>query len=201
MSWSRDQISVLLDEYERYPILYDTKHDLYYNRGARTGALQQILDEVIKIRPNTTSTYGIFTYYDIKIIFQIITVEMIKSKLNTLRTQFNKEINTFKKKQNSSETSYHHSSLWCFQRMLFLKDYLTPKNSSKYDLQLQLPAKKEHTQENRVDFSQNGESQHEHENIVHQEVYLATELIKDSQQVHENIGHQEVCLIDHYSAF
>ncbi|GLV43653.1 hypothetical protein CBL_07020 [Carabus blaptoides fortunei] len=124
---------------------------------SRTDALQQILNEIIKIRPNTT-------------------IDMIKSKLNTLRTQFNKEMNHLRSKVGSSEASSQHVSLWCFKRMLFLKDYVLTK---KYNTPImipeqeqQLPIKKEHSQESWVEFSDNLEHQYEQETIGYQEEEL-----------------------------
>lgn len=88
MSWSRDQISVLINRYQEHPVLYDTKHMLYHNKGVRSDALQQMMNDICKIRPNTTGTVYLTLCRTVKLLLQMITVEMIKSKLNSLKTQF-----------------------------------------------------------------------------------------------------------------
>lgn len=54
MSWTKEQIELLITEYEKYPCLWEIKNPQYHNRAKRTAAISNILVEIKSVRPNTT---------------------------------------------------------------------------------------------------------------------------------------------------
>ncbi|KAF5305199.1 hypothetical protein FQA39_LY09287 [Lamprigera yunnana] len=62
MSWSRDEVGLLIDEYKKYPCLYATKSKEYKNKHAHGRALQNIEVELRVTKPDVTAN-------DIKIKF------------------------------------------------------------------------------------------------------------------------------------
>lgn len=52
MSWSSDQISLLIDEYRKHPVLYFVKHKDYHNKMLRGHALQKVMETLRVIRLN-----------------------------------------------------------------------------------------------------------------------------------------------------
>lgn len=79
MSWSREQVEILLEEYEKYPSLYAIQNPLYKNKHARLEALQKIQGVLCIVKPN-------------------VTIADIKAKLTGLRNTFFAE----KKKKEAS---------------------------------------------------------------------------------------------------
>lgn len=55
MSWSREQVICLINEYEKHPVLYNTKLATYKNKHARSEALQNIIEVLKEIRPSTSA--------------------------------------------------------------------------------------------------------------------------------------------------
>jgi predicted glycoside hydrolase/deacetylase ChbG (UPF0249 family) len=94
----------LIDQYEQFPCLFDTKHKLYYNKHARTDAFHKIA-EVLKERvPH-------------------ITVEVKKN--TNLRSQDSHECAKIKKGTHSgmSEEDMYEPSAWWFSRLNFLSSH------------------------------------------------------------------------------
>lgn len=69
MSWSHEQVDILIEMYRIRPCLYDVKSPAYKNRLLRNKAYEEIQQELRAIRPATN-------------------VVEIKSKINGLRTTF-----------------------------------------------------------------------------------------------------------------
>ncbi|KAF5297049.1 hypothetical protein FQA39_LY12263 [Lamprigera yunnana] len=70
MSWSRDKVGLLIDEYKKYPCLYATKSKEYKNKRARGRALQNIETELRMIKPNDVTANDIkIKFHDIKTNF------------------------------------------------------------------------------------------------------------------------------------
>lgn len=69
MSWSREQVEILLEEYEKFPCLYAIQSPLYKNKHARLDALEKIQEALRIVKPN-------------------ISIIDIKAKLNGLRNTF-----------------------------------------------------------------------------------------------------------------
>ncbi|KAJ8885365.1 hypothetical protein PR048_011562 [Dryococelus australis] len=55
MEWSSDSVLRMLDEYQKYPVLFNTKSPLYHNKNLRQNALESIAAAVSEARPNTTA--------------------------------------------------------------------------------------------------------------------------------------------------
>jgi predicted glycoside hydrolase/deacetylase ChbG (UPF0249 family) len=95
----------LIDQYEQFPCLFDTKHKLYYNKHARTDAFHKIA-EVLKERvPH-------------------ITVEVKKN--TNLRSQDSHECAKIKKGTHSgmSEKDMYEPSAWWFSRLNFSSSHI-----------------------------------------------------------------------------
>ncbi|XP_044744272.1 uncharacterized protein LOC123306368 [Coccinella septempunctata] len=69
MSWSRDQVSLLIEEYHKYPCLYAVKSPMYKNKHARNTAIEAVEASLKTLRPSVTS-------------------QEIKSKFQALKTNF-----------------------------------------------------------------------------------------------------------------
>ncbi|KAF5282409.1 hypothetical protein FQR65_LT14303 [Abscondita terminalis] len=85
------------------------KSALYHNKSARQRALEQMASVIRDVRPNTT-------------------VSDVKTKINCLRTQFNKECAKLRSKP--SGCSGEVVSIQCFEQLLFLQDPCTPRPST-----------------------------------------------------------------------
>ncbi|KAK4881200.1 hypothetical protein RN001_004519 [Aquatica leii] len=103
MSWTRPQITALIDLYRDRDVLYKIKSSLYHNKSARVQALNQIVGGLQEIRPGTT-------------------INDVKIKINSLRTQFNKEIGKLRSQPSGSGATLVKISMWCFEDLLFLQD-------------------------------------------------------------------------------
>lgn len=60
-------------------------------------------------------------------MFSVI-VEDIKTKINSLRTQFNKEMAQIR--THPSGSCSYNITLWCFEKLLFLQDHVQSRKSS-----------------------------------------------------------------------
>ncbi|KAK4882246.1 hypothetical protein RN001_005565 [Aquatica leii] len=69
MSWSRDEVALLIEEYKKYPCLYATKSKEYKNKHARGRALQNIEAELRLIKPDVTANDIKVKFYGIKTNF------------------------------------------------------------------------------------------------------------------------------------
>ncbi|KAF5289484.1 hypothetical protein FQR65_LT11858 [Abscondita terminalis] len=113
MTWTRKQVSLLIDAYEEEHVLYDVKKTSYHNKLLRNEAIQRIIMKCLELRPNTTEND-------------------VKTKVNGLRTQFCRELTQLKKKRpsGSGTAGVYKVTLWFFERMLFLQDHLQARKSS-----------------------------------------------------------------------
>ncbi|KAF5300658.1 hypothetical protein FQR65_LT09122 [Abscondita terminalis] len=103
MSWTRDQVQLLIESYRRNECLYEVKNPLYKNRHAREAALTEIQNELIHIRPKTT-------------------IPDIKSKFNALRQNFLKEHRNYKRsvKSGAGNDDLQKPNIWYYDLLLFL---------------------------------------------------------------------------------
>ncbi|KAF5297045.1 hypothetical protein FQA39_LY12259 [Lamprigera yunnana] len=69
MSWSRDEVGLLIDEYKKYPCLYATKSKEYKYKHARERALQNIEAELRVIKPDVTANDIKLKFHGIKTNF------------------------------------------------------------------------------------------------------------------------------------
>lgn len=75
--WSTQSISLLIENYSQFPCLYDTKLQIYHNKHIRQKSLEEIASALQPYRPNTT-------------------LQEVKTKISSLRTQFGVEHNKVK---------------------------------------------------------------------------------------------------------
>lgn len=54
MSWSHEQVNVLIEEYHKHPCLYAVKSQLYTNKHARQSALEEVNRALKVVRPSVT---------------------------------------------------------------------------------------------------------------------------------------------------
>ena len=69
MSWSKQEVSLLIEEYQKHTCLYNAKHVMYKNKHTRTQAMELITMSMQELRPG-------------------VTTHVIKTKLNGLRNTF-----------------------------------------------------------------------------------------------------------------
>lgn len=111
--WDKDLIQKLISKYEEYEHLYNVRHPMYLDRVKRSNSLLEITNELKKINKN-------------------ITVDEIKKKMHTLRSQYLRElreINNSKRSGVGLEEVYE-PKLWCFKQLEFLKSHTTIRNST-----------------------------------------------------------------------
>lgn len=82
MSWSRNEVSLLIEEYQKWPNLYKAKSPHYKNRNMRNNALLSIQKALAEVKPD-------------------VTVNEIQAKFQGIKTNFIRE----RKKQLESEKS------------------------------------------------------------------------------------------------
>ncbi|CAH0555613.1 unnamed protein product [Brassicogethes aeneus] len=122
MEWSRDLTLALIEQYETYPCLYDTKHKFYSNKHARTDKLQKITDELKNIDGR-------------------VTVDDVKKKLTSLRQSFSHENTKMHDSQKSGAGTeeMYEPSVWWYEKLLFLIPHVkTRKTKSSLDLLTQV---------------------------------------------------------------
>ncbi|XP_044749767.1 uncharacterized protein LOC123310365 [Coccinella septempunctata] len=112
MSWSRDQVSLLIEEYHKYPCLYAVKSPMYKNEHARNTAIEAIEASLKTLRPSVTS-------------------QEIKSKFQALKTNF---LNEHRKhvqsmKSGAGQDEIYIPSLWYFNSMKFIVDHVDVRTS------------------------------------------------------------------------
>ncbi|KAF5284283.1 hypothetical protein FQA39_LY04576 [Lamprigera yunnana] len=82
MSWTREQVIIIIDGYRKHPCLYAVKSKNYKNKHARTQALEKILKDVRAVKPE-------------------VSILEIKNKFNALKTNFMMEHGKMQKSQRS----------------------------------------------------------------------------------------------------
>lgn len=69
MSWNKQEVSLLIEQYQKHPCLYATKNPVYKNKHARLDALNKIQRALEEVKPG-------------------ITINEIKLKFNALKSTF-----------------------------------------------------------------------------------------------------------------
>ncbi|CAK1594241.1 unnamed protein product [Parnassius mnemosyne] len=102
----RDFVLYLISLYRESPVLWDTKRKDYVDKYKRSVALQNIIRSLRIYKPTYTE-------------------EEFKKKINTLRTNFNKERNKIYKARRSgiSADDVPQPTLWYYNEMLFLTNH------------------------------------------------------------------------------
>ncbi|KAL1487725.1 hypothetical protein ABEB36_015632 [Hypothenemus hampei] len=118
MPFSRDITMRLIQEYEKYPELYNVQDPLYKNKTKRQECLNKIAISL--------GCYGHITIGD------------VKKKINGLRTQYFNEMAKRKKSQTSgtATSDIYTSHWWCFEMLHFLENSApVRKGESNLDLE------------------------------------------------------------------
>ncbi|KAF5305392.1 hypothetical protein FQA39_LY09221 [Lamprigera yunnana] len=112
MSWTREQLIIIIDGYRKHPCLYAVKSKNYKNKHARTQALEEILKDARTAKPE-------------------VSILEIKNKFNALKTNFMMEHRKMQKSQRSGagDEDIYVSSLWYFENFLFVLEHATPRAS------------------------------------------------------------------------
>lgn len=103
--WTKALTLHLIELYRQRPCLWNVKCEEYRNRDAKYKAYEEL-------------------YNDVKSLDPLCTVEIVKKKLNTLRSQYRKEVKQIStsKKSGASADDVYLPKLWCFNHLKFLND-------------------------------------------------------------------------------
>ncbi|XP_066593548.1 uncharacterized protein [Prorops nasuta] len=114
MNNNKENIKTLIMLYEQHPCLYVIKSKDYHNRVLRDKALQII-----------SKSYE-------QITNEKITVDIIKKKLNGLRTQFLEQINKVKQSKCSGASSdeIYKPTWWLYDSMSFLEKHVAARKGN-----------------------------------------------------------------------
>lgn len=110
--WNRGSVNLVIENYKKRPLLYDSKNSLYKNRSKRLEALEEILHDVAD-NCSFAANQGLNT-------------DDIKQKIHTLRTQYFKELN--KVKESTLTGNLYVPKLWCFKKLSFLENCAANRN-------------------------------------------------------------------------
>ena len=99
--WTKEEIITLIEKYRALPSLWNVKLSEYKNRMLREDAYKSISSH--------------FPNYD---------VEMVKSKIQTLRGQHRKQLSALKKsvRSGAGTDDVTKPSLWCFKELSLIND-------------------------------------------------------------------------------
>ncbi|XP_068085354.1 uncharacterized protein [Anabrus simplex] len=113
MEWSKVAIDVLIEAYSRESCLYNNKSPSYHNKHARHVAMENVREALKEIRPSTTNGD-------------------IINKMKSLRTTFVAELNKVNnsKKSGAGMDEVYKPSIWYFEKLMFLKDYVQPRKGT-----------------------------------------------------------------------
>lgn len=105
----KDFVHLLISLYRESPILWDSRRTDYLDKTKRQSAHQDIVSALRVYRPE-------------------FTVDLLKKKINVLRTNFNKALNKIEKNRRSVTSSDDapppESVVWYYHDMYFLVDVL-----------------------------------------------------------------------------
>ncbi|KAB0803760.1 hypothetical protein PPYR_00730 [Photinus pyralis] len=125
MSWSRKEVSVLIEAYQKHACFYATKSPQYKNKHARLEALNNILNELVPVKPG-------------------VTINEIKSKFFSLKTTF---LTEFRKEKQSHRSgaggdTVYVPTLWYYEKMRFVLEHHAARKSvdsyGSYDITTQV---------------------------------------------------------------
>ncbi|KAF5279714.1 hypothetical protein FQR65_LT15275 [Abscondita terminalis] len=117
MSWSTEQVQMIIDHYRSTPLLFMVKHPDYFNKCKRSQAINNLILQLN--RPGTTEND-------------------VKAKWNSLKTTYMAE----KRKvlacasSGAGEDEMYKPKLWYYSQLYFLDDHVTPRKS-KSNIQLE----------------------------------------------------------------
>ncbi|KAM7360523.1 uncharacterized protein ACRADG_005912 [Cochliomyia hominivorax] len=107
--WKKQLVELLISIYKKHENLYDNNHPNYTDRVKRTNSLFEISKQLKKFEKD-------------------ITVEEIRKKIHTLRTQYMRELREFENGKQGAN-GVIEPKLWCFYHLDFLKPYCSTRKS------------------------------------------------------------------------
>lgn len=129
MSWSRQEVHLLIQEYQKHPCLYAVKTPAYKNKHARIQALNQIHTNLRKLKPE-------------------VSINDIKTKFAALKSTFLNEHRKTEESKNSgvgeeSVSSHYYlfmfveifyfqlytPTLWYYEQMYFVLEHQAPRQA------------------------------------------------------------------------
>ncbi|XP_011296543.1 uncharacterized protein LOC101887722 isoform X2 [Musca domestica] len=105
MKWTKEQVSILIENYKQHENLYDTEHPHYFDRLQRENSIDSICNELKKLD-------------------ETITPSAVTTKVHSLRSQYGKEL---KAVQNNKRAP----RLWFFNKIDFLRPLYIRKVQSR----------------------------------------------------------------------
>ncbi|KAF5298952.1 hypothetical protein FQR65_LT09501 [Abscondita terminalis] len=110
MSWAKEQVTILIDEHQKYPSLYAVKSKEYKNKHSRTQALESIEKVIRAVRKD-------------------VTVNEIKNKFHGLKTTFLNECRKHEQslKSGAGDDDIYYPTIWYYERMFFIRDHNIPR--------------------------------------------------------------------------
>ncbi|KAF5282485.1 hypothetical protein FQR65_LT14294 [Abscondita terminalis] len=113
MSWSREQVSCLIEAYEKHRCLYAVKSKEYKNKHSRTRALEDIQKLLVVIKPN-------------------VNVNDIKAKFHGLKTNFLTEYRKHQKsiRSGAGDDDIYIPTIWYYEKMHFLLEHCVVRAST-----------------------------------------------------------------------
>lgn len=111
--WTKDLVDQLIIKYQERDVLYNVKDPQYMDRTKRSNALFEICQELKKINKD-------------------ISVEDIKKKIHTLRSQYIKELREIEgsKRSGAGADDVAEPKLWCFSQLEFLRPHCSIRKSN-----------------------------------------------------------------------
>lgn len=113
--WSRDALEILVTNWEKEPSLFDKTDKSYSSSEEREVAYANIQTEIQKVYPGCQ-----------------LNVDQVRSKIISLRCQYNRERRRLHKKNGQSNGVTLMKSPWWFRRLNFLSNYIVTRRS-KYE--------------------------------------------------------------------
>jgi len=108
---NKEDVKTLIMLYQQHPCLYVTKSVDYHNQIKREKALQMICEQYENITQ------------------QSLTPEIVKKKINNLRSQYLEHLNRIKRSKASGASfdDVYKPSWWLFEEMSFLDPHLVQR--------------------------------------------------------------------------
>ena len=117
VEWKREDVLSLIAAYREQPCLWNVKSQGYKDRNAKDIALKKV-------------------YNEMKIIDNNMTLEAMKTKIHTIRSQFKRELKLIRESKNSgaSTSDVYTPKLWCFHLLEFIPNDELGESTSTLDI-------------------------------------------------------------------
>ena len=103
--WTKELTLQLIEKYRELRCLWEVKSDIYKNRSVKSDAYNTLFQHMKALHDNCT-------------------LDIVKKKINTLRSQYRKEKKLLisSKKSGAGTDEIYATKLWCFSQLEFLTD-------------------------------------------------------------------------------